>query len=160
MGPTAVTKDHCHGVQTPVLSGQHWPSGKSSSRRNSKKRPPRGTEHEFLCRIQRTICKKPPPESGGFNLRELERFPTNLAHRDGADFGRVQGSRREPCRRIVTDERRRNRPKGARPGGVDAGSPSDSVTLLGRATSPPCKRCLAERLPASITVIQIGRKTL
>jgi hypothetical protein len=32
---------------------------------------------------------------------------------------------------IVTDERRRNRPKGARPSGVVAGSLSDSVTLTG-----------------------------
>lgn len=53
-----------------------------------------------------------------------------------------------------------HRPKGARPEGADAGSPSDSVTLLGRATSPPCTMCSAEGLPASITVIQIGRKAL
>lgn len=41
-----------------------------------------------------------------------------------------------------------------------AGSPSDSVAVLGRATSPPCTRLLAEKLPATITVSQIGRKVL
>lgn len=40
------------------------------------------------------------------------------------------------------------------PLGVTAGSPSDCVALLGRATSPPCTTLLAEELPAAITVHQ------
>ncbi|WP_421836911.1 hypothetical protein [Novosphingobium sp.] len=43
-------------------------------------------------------------------VRRLEHFPPNLGQRDGADFGRVQGSRRAPCCRMETDERRRSQP--------------------------------------------------
>ncbi len=61
---------------------------------------------------------------------------------------------------MVTDERRSNRPKWARPFGVAAGGLSDGVALLGRATSPPRAMLLAETPPAAITVTQIGRKGL
>ena len=43
---------------------------------------------------------------------------------------------------------------------VAAGSLSDSVALLGRATSPPCATLLAERLPAAITVPQCRSERL
>ncbi len=62
--------------------------------------------------------------------------------------------------RIVTDEQRCAGPKSARPYGVALGSPSDSVALLVRATSPACATLLAEKLPSAITVTQIGRKVL
>ncbi len=75
-------------------------------------------------------------------------------HRDGANFGPVQGARREPCRCIVTDEQRSNGPKVARPGGVVMGSPPDSVASLARATSPHCAPLLAGELPMTITMYQ------
>jgi hypothetical protein len=34
----------------------------------------------------------------------IERDDMSLQHRDGADFGRVQEARREPCLCIVNDE--------------------------------------------------------
>ena len=52
---------------------------------------------------------------------------------------------------------RRETPQSAKigpPFGVAAGSPSDSVASLARATSPHCTTLLAERLPAAITVDQ------
>jgi hypothetical protein len=52
---------------------------------------------------------------GGLTI--LDPYSTTSAHRDGADFGRMQGARREPCQCIETDERRSSRPKGARPPG-------------------------------------------
>ena len=65
----------------------------------------------------------------------------------------------EPCRSIVTDANdswlRCDGPKGARRFAVATGSPSDCVTLLGRATSPPCAAFLAEKLPEAIRVGQI-----
>ncbi|MEZ5708039.1 MAG: hypothetical protein R3E02_01480 [Blastomonas sp.] len=54
--------------------------------------------------------------------------------------------------RIVTDEQRSDRPKSARRHAVAAGSPSDSVASLVRATSPICAMLLAEKQPAAITV--------
>ena len=50
--------------------------------------------------------------------------------------------------------------KSGPPRAVVSGSPSGSVALLVRATSPACATRLAEKLPASITGCQIGRKVL
>ncbi len=75
-------------------------------------------------------------------------------HRDGANFGPVQGARRERCHSIVTDEQRSNGPKLARPEGVVLGSPLDSVTPLARAPSPHCAALLAGELPKTITMYQ------
>lgn len=83
----------------------------------------------------------------------IERDDISLYHLDGANFGRVQGVRREPGQCIVTDERRGNQPKGARPSGVVAGNLSDCVALFVRATSPPGIRLLAEKLPATIKAV-------
>lgn len=55
---------------------------------------------------------------------------------------------------IVSDERRENRPKGARPEGVALGSPLGVVALLVRAPSPPCTARLASELPKAITTMQ------
>ena len=90
----------------------------------------------------------------------LEHFPTNLARRDGADFGPARGERRELCLPIETDDQRGDGPKAARPFGVASGSPSDCVAPLARATGPHCAALLAEKLPDAITVCQIGRKVL
>ncbi|WP_421847177.1 hypothetical protein [Novosphingobium sp.] len=65
----------------------------------------------------------------------------------------------------MTDERRCDGPKAARPFGVATGSPSakclyGSVAPLARATSPHCAALLAEKLPDAIMVNQIGRKVL
>ncbi|MEZ5710485.1 MAG: hypothetical protein R3E02_13970 [Blastomonas sp.] len=54
--------------------------------------------------------------------------------------------------RIATDEQRSDRPKPARRHVVVAGSPSDGVASLARATSPICTMLLAEKQPAAITV--------
>ena len=55
---------------------------------------------------------------------------------------------------MVTDERRRNRPKGARRFAVAAGSPSDSVASLDRVPDSLCVTLLAEKLPEAIPVVQ------
>lgn len=61
---------------------------------------------------------------------------------------------------IVTDERRRNRPKGARPYGVASGSSPDIVASLVRATSPTFAPRLASKLPEAIMMPQIGQDRL
>jgi hypothetical protein len=94
----------------------------------------------------------------------LERRAANLHHLDGADFGPAQEARKELCEHIVTDERRSDGPKAARPGGVATGSPSDSVAQkrfgLDRVPDPLCSTLLAEKLPKAITVMQIYRTPL
>ena len=84
----------------------------------------------------------------------LEPFRPRLSHPDCADFGQVKGARRELCAHIVTDERRGNGAKSARPGGVASGSPSDSVASLARVPDPHCATRLAEELPEAIRVAQ------
>ncbi|MEO6715644.1 MAG: lysophospholipid acyltransferase family protein [Novosphingobium sp.] len=48
----------------------------------------------------------------------------------------------------------------ARPGGVATGSPSDSVASLARVPDPHCTTLLAEKLPVTISVVQIYRTPL
>jgi hypothetical protein len=55
----------------------------------------------------------------------------------------------------VIDEQRCHEPKSARLEEVAPGSPSDFVTPLGRATSPPRAAFLAEELPEAIRVGKI-----
>ena len=90
----------------------------------------------------------------------LERSTAYLAHPDGADFDPVQEARKELCEHIVTDERRGNGPKAARPCGVASGSPSDCVAPLARLPDPHCATRLAEELPEAIRVGQICRAPL
>jgi hypothetical protein len=61
---------------------------------------------------------------------------------------------------IVTDERRRNRPKGARPFVIALGSPLDFVASLVRATGPAFAPRLANGLPKAITMFPIGQDRL
>jgi hypothetical protein len=61
---------------------------------------------------------------------------------------------------IVTDERRGNRPKSARPFGIALGSPLDVVAPLVHATSPAVAPRLASGLPKAITMLQSGQDRL
>lgn len=61
---------------------------------------------------------------------------------------------------MVTDEGRCDGPKSARPFGVAAVSPLDSVAPLAGATSPCFAPRLASGLTAAIMVIRNGRKVL
>jgi Na+/H+-dicarboxylate symporter len=66
----------------------------------------------------------------------LDPYPTRFAHRDGADFGPVQGERSVQCGDIVREDRRRNGPKSARPCGVALGSPVAALRRLHGAHQP------------------------
>jgi hypothetical protein len=78
------------------------------------------------------------------NLVHLDPNSTTFAHRDGGDFGRAQEVRSEPYQCIVSDERRRDRPKGPRPFGVAAGSPPEQRRIACPGNQPgqhdtPCR---------------------
>ena len=73
-------------------------------------------------------------------------------HRDGADFGVWQGTRRERGGLPATDERRGHTPKGARRFAVALSRPPDIVAALARATSPRCAPLLAGERLRAITV--------
>lgn len=71
--------------------------------------------------------------------------------RDGANFGPVQGTRREQCLPIVTDEQRSNGPKLARPFGVGIGRSPGASRRLSGATSPPGAPLQPSERPMPIT---------
>ena len=98
-------------------------AGEAAASRRAAKDMPHGFRSLYHCRNCGKARVPRRDSASEFPNAQLEHFPTNLGHRDGADFGRVQGSRKEPCRSMMTDERRRNRPKGARPYGLQQEAP-------------------------------------